>query len=78
MKKRRLFLSAVLLLCATILLSSCSTVQVTRRTSGPGIGNGPPAHAPAYGHRRKSESSTTIVIKATDMAGEAYAVEDAE
>jgi len=68
-------LSGVLLLCALLLLSSCSTVRLTQRTDRPGIGNGPPAHAPAHGHRRKAEKSTTVVIESSDIVADAYVVE---
>ncbi len=41
-------------LTVILLLSSCHTTGVRRVAHrGPGIGHGPPAHAPAHGHRRK-------------------------
>jgi|GEM_PF-2724602 len=41
-------------LTVILLLASCHSVGVHRvHHRGPGIGHGPPAHAPAHGYRRK-------------------------
>jgi len=61
---------------AVILLSSCDTVHVHRRPrhtgwavtgsvhEGPGVGNGPPAHAKAHGYRRKQVCGYDLIYDA--------------
>lgn len=44
-----------------VLVSSCSE-SVVYKPSGPGIGHGPPAHAPAHGYRRKQVAGVELVF----------------
>ena len=57
---------AVIALVATLLFvlfltTSCSSSEVCH-APGWGIGHGPPAHAPAYGHRRKQVAGVQLVF----------------
>lgn len=51
----------VILACAVIMLTSCSTMVVCR-SGGRKIGHGPPPHAPAHGRRRKLASGVEVVF----------------
>ena len=53
MKSKTLFLCAVVLACATLMLASCSSV---------GSGNGPPQHAPAHGYRHKHRAKGVELV----------------
>jgi hypothetical protein len=54
MKSKTVFLCAVVLACAALMLTSCSRVSVRGTSRGRiGRGNGPPPHAPAHGYRHK-------------------------
>lgn len=66
MKAKQLFLSVVSFVLAILMLTSCSTT--TTVSTGPGIGNGPPAHAPAWGHRKK-EKATEVVVETRPSVG---------
>jgi len=65
----------LLLTCAMLLLSSCSDVPVLNRSPGSKTsstfatsksqGNGPPAHAPAWGYRRKHGGTTVVTQSET-------------
>jgi hypothetical protein len=57
MKKINIFLLITILGFLAFLLTSCETVAVYRK---PGLGR-PPAHAPAYGLRKK-QSNTVVVV----------------
>lgn len=54
MKLKLLSVSAVVLVCATLMLASCKSISI-----GAGSGNkhkqGPPPHAPAHGYRHKHQ-----------------------
>ena len=50
----------VSLACVLIMTASCSTYEVHRRPVGK-RGNGPPPHAPAYGHRNKHVDGVELV-----------------
>lgn len=65
---KRMLLSVVSSVLAILMLTSCSTTTTIGRASGPGIGNGPPAHAPAWGHRKK-EKATEVVIETRPSIG---------
>lgn len=52
-----LLISVVLLL----IITSCSTVGVYKMP-GIGVGNGPPAHAKAYGYRRKQVAGVELIF----------------
>lgn len=52
--KRTLYLTVACGLFIVLLASCRSTHVHHRRTRGPGIGYGPPAHAKAHGHRRQA------------------------
>ncbi|NLH16313.1 MAG: hypothetical protein GX455_07030 [Phycisphaerae bacterium] len=66
MKTKPLFLSVVGVILAILMLTSCSTTATV--STGPGIGNGPPAHAPAWGHRKK-EKATEVVVETRPSVG---------
>ena len=55
--------TSFLVTCAGILLltASCSRYSVCRRPTV-SKGNGPPAHAPAHGHRRKHVSGVELIF----------------
>lgn len=50
MKFKLLSLSAVVLVCAMLMLVSCTSIKVG---AGSGRKHGPPPHAPAHGYRHK-------------------------
>jgi len=54
-----------------ILASSCSE-SVAYRPAGPGIGHGPPAHAPAHGYRRNKQVAGVELVFDSGMG--AYVV----
>jgi hypothetical protein len=63
MRAKTLFLCAVVLACAALMLSSCSSVGVYHRSSRKiGRGNGPPPHAPAHGYRHKHEAKGVELV----------------
>jgi len=49
--------------CVLLMTASCSEEVVYRRPV-PGRGHGPPAHAPAHGHRRKYVAGVELVFDA--------------
>lgn len=53
MKSKTLFLCAVVLACAALMLASCSSVR---------RGNGPPSHAPAHGYRNKHRAKSVELV----------------
>lgn len=69
----------LLLTCAMLLLSSCSDVPVLNKYPGSKTsntyatsksqGNGPPAHAPAWGYRRKQRGATVVTQSETVVVG---------
>ena len=60
---KRLALFAVTSVCMLLLMASCSEWSVrTGPVVKPGPGNGPPAHAKAYGYRRKHVSGVELVF----------------
>lgn len=63
MKSKTVFLCAVVLACAALMLASCSSVGV-RQTSSEriGRGNGPPPHAPAHGYRHKHKTKGVELV----------------
>jgi hypothetical protein len=63
MKSGTLYLCAVVLACASLMLTSCSSEVVCRRSSKKiGRGNGPPPHAPAHGYRHKHETKGVELV----------------
>jgi hypothetical protein len=60
MKSKMILLLAAALTCTALLAGSCSVLAV-HRTSGPGWGNGPPAHARAHGYRSKTVQGYELV-----------------
>ena len=72
MNTKRFLLSVVSFVLAILMLTSCTTT--TTVSTGPGIGNGPPAHAPAWG-RRKKEKATEVVIETRPSVGVKGSVE---
>lgn len=48
-------------ICTLLITASCSEEVVYRRPV-PGRGHGPPAHAPAHGHRRKYVQGVELVF----------------
>ncbi len=63
MKSKTLFLCAVVLACASLMLASCSSVGVYHRSSRKiGRGNGPPPHAPAQGYRNKHKTEGVELV----------------
>ncbi len=54
MKLKHIFLSAVVLACSALVLVSCESLTVGRK-SGRKPGHGPPPHAPAHGYRHKHQ-----------------------
>ena len=60
---KRIALFAATLACAMLLTVSCSEWSIrTGPVIKPGPGNGPPAHAKAYGYRRKHVSGVELVF----------------
>ena len=53
MRSKTLFLCAVVLACAALMLASCSSV---------GRGNGPPPHAPAHGYHQKHRAKGVELV----------------
>lgn len=53
MRSKTLFLCAVVLACAALMLASCSSA---------GRGNGPPPHAPAHGYRNKQRANGVELV----------------
>ena len=68
MNAKRCVLSVVSFVLAILMLTSCSTTTTVGTASGPGIRNGPPAHAPAWG-RRKKEQNTEVVVETRPSVG---------
>lgn len=63
MKSKTLFLCAVVLACAALMLASCSRVSVCSTSREKiGRGNGPPPHAPAHGYRHKHKSKGVELV----------------
>ena len=58
MKPKRNIWFSIILGTVTVFLASCDTAAVYR---GPSRGYGPPAHAPAHGHRRKAVHGYELV-----------------
>ena len=50
-------------ICTLLITASCSEEVVYRRPV-PGRGHGPPAHAPAHGHRRKYVEGVELIFDA--------------
>ncbi len=60
---RKLALFAAASVCMLLLMASCSEWSYRRGpVVTPGPGNGPPAHAKAYGYRRKQVSGVELVF----------------
>jgi hypothetical protein len=63
MKSKTLFLCAVVLACAALMLASCSSVGVYHRSSRKiGRGHGPPPHAPAHGYRHNHRTKGVDLV----------------
>ncbi|MHC4111078.1 MAG: hypothetical protein ACYSUY_08380 [Planctomycetota bacterium] len=63
MKSKTLFLCAVVLACAALMLASCSSVGVYHKSSKKiGRGNGPPPHAPAHGSRHEHKTKDVELV----------------
>jgi len=52
---------AVTSVCALLITTSCSTSDAHNAPAAK-VGHGPPAHAPAHGHRRKQVSPVELVF----------------
>ena len=69
MKQHRFFCTTVVFLaCAGLLFTSCSESFVFRTPVKSNSGYGPPAHAPAYGYRRKQQP-TVVAVGTGTVAG---------
>jgi len=62
MRSRTLFLCAVVLACAMLMLASCSSVGVYASSDSIATEKGPPAHAPAHGYRRKHQTMDVQLV----------------
>ncbi len=60
--KFRTAISFILALSWVLIVSGSCSESVVYRPSGPGIGHGPPAHAPAHGYRRKQVAGVELVF----------------
>jgi len=65
--KSSFWCAAILLICATLILTSCSESFVYRKPATHN-GFGPPAHAPAHGYRRK-HGQTVVVSSSPAIVG---------
>ena len=61
MTRKRRSLSVLTLVCTAVILCSCSETTSYRKSPGR-VGHGPPAHAPAHGHRRKHAPDVQLVF----------------